>query len=140
MVITNLFLSEFPIINYDIGDGAETIDNNGVEYLTEIKGRLNDWIVLEDGRKYDYHPFYAATEKIEEIIHFRVIQETYHDIILEIVPTSFINLDRYSIEKKIIYVLRSTIKDYEMNYQFVWKEKIEADVNGKSRFIVNKIS
>lgn len=139
MVITNLFLYEFPIINYDIGDGAETVRKNGVEYLKNIQGRLNDWIILEDGRTYDYHPFYAATENLEEVISFRVIQTTYHDIELELVADVSKEVDKTSVEEVIIQKLKSVIVNYDMNYHFIWKDKIEADANGKLRFIVNKV-
>lgn len=139
MIITNLFLKEFPIINYDIGDGAECFKECGVEYLTRIQGRLNDWVMLEDGRKYDYHPFYAATEKMEELLSFRVIQETYHDIVLELVPEPERTVDKESVENNIVGILTGVITDYDMNYHFVWKDKMEADANGKCRFIVNRL-
>lgn len=139
MIITNLFLKEFPIINYDIGDGAECFEECGVEYLTQIRGRLNDWVTLEDGRKYDYHPFYAATEKIEELLSFRVIQKTYHDISLELVPQPGQYLDKKTVEKQIVDVLENVIVDYDMNYHFIWKDTLESDANGKLRFIVNQL-
>ncbi|MCI8326538.1 MAG: hypothetical protein HFI37_02035 [Lachnospiraceae bacterium] len=139
MILTNLFLHEFPIINYDIGDGAETVTRNGVEYLKNIQGRLNDWIKLEDGRKYDHNPFYVATEKLEDIISFRIIQNTYHDLDLEFVADPSKSVDKNSIERTVRRELKNFIPGYDMNYHFIWKDKLESDANGKRRFIVNKL-
>ncbi|GFI33059.1 phenylacetate-coenzyme A ligase [Thomasclavelia cocleata] len=139
MLITNLFLHEFPIINYDIGDGAEITRRNGIEYLTNIRGRMNDWIVLEDGRKYDYHPFYAATEHIEEILSFRVIQNNYHEIELELVADPLRKVNKESLEKEITGKLEKVITDYHMVYHYIWKREIEADKTGKLRFIINRM-
>jgi phenylacetate-coenzyme A ligase PaaK-like adenylate-forming protein len=138
MVITNLFLYEFPIINYDIGDGADTVEEDGVEYLVNIKGRLNDAVILEDGRTFGFHPFYIATEKLDELIHFRVIQTGYHAITFEAVATSA-SADKAKMENHIISTLNGVITDYPMEYSFRWKDRIEADPNGKSRYIVNQI-
>lgn len=139
MIITNLFLKEFPIINYDIGDGGDCFWLAGVMYIKNIRGRMNDWIILEDGRRYDYHPFYAATERIGEVFSFRVIQEDYHHITLELVSLDEA-CDKSKIEGKILDVLTSVITDYEMIYHFEWKKQLETDANGKLRFIVNRIN
>lgn len=139
MLITNLFLHEFPIINYDIEDGAEIIRKNGVEYLTNIQGRMNDWITLEDGRKYDYHPFYAATENLEELLSFRVIQNNYHEVELELVADPAREINKEFLEKEITEKLEKVIADYDMKYHFIWKSEIEADSTGKLRFIVNRM-
>lgn len=139
MLVTNLFLYEFPIINYDIEDGAEIIRKNGIEYITNIRGRRNDWITLEDGRKYDYHPFYAATESLEELLNFRVIQNNYHEVELELVADPGKKVDKELLEKEITGKLEQVITDYDMKYHFIWKSRIEADKAGKLRFIVNRV-
>lgn len=113
--------------------------SNGVEYLTNIRGRSSDAVVLEDGRSFGFHPFYVVTEKLEDVINFRVIQTTYHDITFEVVAASK-DVDTSDLESKICTGLEKIITNYDMRYHFIWKGAIEADANGKCRFIVNKLS
>lgn len=140
MLLTNLNFRKFPIINYDVGDNAETYTENGVEYISMIHGRVNDWIELDDGRRYDYHPFYRAFEGQNKVLHFRVIQNEYHSIQIQLVGETIINeYEKKNIETDILAVLNDVIVNYDMKYVFDWKEKIEPDKNGKTRFIVNNL-
>ena len=100
---------------------------------------MNDWITLEDGRKYDYHPFYAATENLEELLSFRVIQNNYHEVELELVADPAKEINKEFLEKEITEKLEKVIADYDMKYHFIWKSEIEADSTGKLRFIVNRM-
>ena len=40
VIITPLFKTDFPLINYDIGDTASSYVDDGVRYVTKIHGRL----------------------------------------------------------------------------------------------------
>lgn len=137
MLLTNLNFYKFPIINYDIGDDAEVYEQNGVEFIRRIHGRSNDWIVLEDGRKFDYHPFYRAFEGENDILHFRVIQENYHSITIQLVGKPFLKEgNREVVEQNVLKQLHKIISNYDMKYVFDWRDSICPDQNGKTRFIV----
>lgn len=141
MLLTNLNFLDFPIINYDVGDDAEVFEENGVEYISQIHGRSNDWVELDDGRKYDYHPFYRAFEGENDVLHFRVIQEDYHKIIIQLVGRPAMQKGKQGvIEQHVIQQLNKVIEDYDMDYMFDWRNSIEPDQNGKTRFIVSKIN
>lgn len=140
MLLTNLNFLNFPIINYDVGDNAEVFEENGVEYISRIHGRSNDWIELEDERTYDYHPFYRAFEGENDVLYFRVIQETYHKIRIQLVGSCAMQKENKSvIEQRVIRQLNRIIENYEMDYTFDWRNSIEPDQNGKTRFIVSQI-
>ena len=140
MLLTNLNFLKYPIINYDIGDKAEVFEENGVEYISQIHGRSNDWIELEDGRRYDYHPFYRAFEGENDVLHFRVIQEDYHKIRIQLVGRPAMQKENQSIiEQRVIQQLKKVIADYDIEYFFDWCDSIQPDQNGKTRFIVSKI-
>lgn len=140
ILLTNLNFLDFPIINYDVGDNAEVFEENGVEYISRIHGRSNDWIELEDGRKYGFQPFYSAFEGENDVLHFRVIQEDYHRIRLQLagIP-SMTKKDKSIVEQRILEQLKKSIKNYNMDYIFDWRDSIEPDQNGKTRYIVSRI-
>lgn len=140
MLLTNLNFLDFPIINYDVGDNAEVFEENGVEYISRIHGRSNDWVELEDGRKYGFQPFYSAFEGENDVLHFRVIQEDYHKIRIQLVGRLAMQKEKQGvIEQHVIQQLNKVIEDYEMEYIFDWRDFIQPDQNGKTRFIVSKI-
>ena len=140
MLLTNLNFLDFPIINYDVGDNAEVFEENGVEYISQIHGRSNDWVELEDGSKYDYHPFYRAFEGENDVLHFRVIQEDYHKIRIQLVGRPAMQKNKRGIiEQHVIQQLKKVIEEYDMEYIFDWRDSIQPDQNGKTRFIINRI-
>lgn len=140
MLLTNLNFHKFPIINYDVGDNAEVYTENGVEYISMIHGRSNDWILLENGKNYDYHPFYRAFEGENDVLSFRIIQEDYHNITIQLVGCDSINKGKKeTVERNVLQHLETVITNYDMHYNFDWRDTIEPDKNGKTRFIVSHV-
>ena len=143
MLITNLFFYGFPVINYDIQDGAEVSvpEGNGVSYIMEIYGRLNDRIFFEDGLSTDWLSFYTVMEKRKDILQFRVVQKTYRDIEVQVVKNQpFVTKSDDQIEKELEAGIRNIIKRPEINYVFTWHDELKPDKNGKRRYIVSEIN
>lgn len=140
MLLTNLNFLTYPIINYDVGDNADVYEEDGIEFIAKIHGRVNDWICLRDGRKYDYHPFYRAFEAQDKVIHFRIIQEDYENITIQLVASARITeTEKKNIECDVLNQLKHIIHAEELVYLFDWRDKIEPDKSGKTRFIVSKV-
>ena len=141
MFLTNLNFLMYPIINYDVGDNADVYEENGIEFIAKIHGRVNDWICLQDGRKYDYHPFYRAFEGQDKVIHFRIIQEDYSNITIQLVASANITeTEKRHIEQDVSDQLKQIIHAEDLVYAFDWRDKIEPDKSGKTRFIVSKVN
>lgn len=135
MILTSLFQYSFPIINYDIGDYAQKVDYKGNKCLTNIQGRLNDWFVFNDGTKLNFQPFSAVTQKCEDIIQIRFIQEDYENIKIIAVQNKESKKGTHTIEKEFIDKLKMSTGKTEVNYTFEWKSSIPLDDNGKIRFM-----
>ena len=140
MVITNLFFKGFPIINYDVNDGAELVIENQVPYLINIKGRLNDMLHFSDGSAVDYHAFYSVMENRKDILQFRIIQEDMINITVQLVHNPEMQSSLSKIENEIETQISHIIKDKGVRYHFEWKDELEPDKNGKRRFIISKVN
>ncbi len=141
MYLTNLNFYHFPIINYDIGDKAETFEEQGVQYIRRIQGRMNDVVYLRDGRKYGWQTFALVFRKYESILHTRVIQKDY-----EILQFQMVTKKECSVEdKKEMEQLLTDDIDREMNvtgvrYEFTWQERLQADDTGKVRMVTSYVT
>lgn len=141
MLITNLFLYGFPIINYDIGDSASLGIDGNIPYLYNIKGRINDMLMFKNGYTVDYHAFYLIMERIIEILQFRVIQEDYEHIkIMLVMNKELSKLSENDIEKKILSQITKLIPIEGIIYTFEWCHELKPDPNGKRRFIISKVA
>lgn len=136
-IITDLFIQSFPLIRYSIGDIINQENIDGLPVIKKIKGRQDDFVTLKDGSKIPFHIFYEIMEKRLEIKQFRVIQEDYQIIKIEMVkdPAS----DKNSLTKILEKDLQKSMPDKEMTYIFDWKEQILPEANGKIRMLVSHV-
>ena len=49
VIATTLYKFDFPIINYEVGDRAESVTRDGIRYITRIIGRTNDMVKHANG-------------------------------------------------------------------------------------------
>ena len=49
LVITPLYKTDLPLINYSIGDKATCRMKQGVRFITSVQGRMNDYFYYRDG-------------------------------------------------------------------------------------------
>ncbi len=142
MIVTNLFLYKFPIINYDIGDGAEQITDpeTGLQYLTNIQGKMNDSLFLADGECIPYQTFYAIMERRADILQFRVVQKRYDQLELQLVRNNRLaEKSNAQISGEIEAALRDSIQHQDIQYSFQWLDELLPDKNGKRRFVVSEL-
>lgn len=142
MLLTNLYFYGFPIINYDIGDGAEIYKDptTGLRYIANIKGRLNDIMYFADGTNADYHSFYAIMERRKDILQFRIVQKDYDLIEVHLVRNEqHATLTNEEICAEIESAIRDIIKVQDIRYEFFWHDELLPDKNGKRRFVVSEI-
>ncbi len=139
IIITPLFKTDFPIINYDIGDTASSCTKGGLRFITKIHGRLNDMVKHEDGEETSVLELRKITNKITGIAQFRFVQESFHDLRVELVRDP--GDDAYTKEEIESYFRQRLYELYgdEFRIQIHWLEVIPPDPNGKLRCFVCKV-
>lgn len=136
VIITPLFKTDFPLINYDIGDIASSYVVDGIRYITKIHGRMNDMVRHENGEETSVLELRKITNDITGIAQFRFVQESYHDMRVELVrdpeDTTYTNAQ---IEEFFQKKLQAIYGD-EFRFRIEWLDVIPPDPNGKLRCFV----
>lgn len=137
-VVTDLHITSFPLIRYDLGDTIETETKDNLPVITKIKGRLDDVVVFNDGTRLPFHHFYEIFGKYTELLQFRVVQETITLIRVELVLSDVGHPE--SVAKAIQQDLKSGFGHHEVDWKIVFREEIPPDPSGKLRMLVSSIS
>ena len=136
VIITPLYKTDFPIINYDIGDIASSYVKDGIRYVTKIHGRLNDMVKHENGEDTSVLELRKIPNGITGIAQFRYVQESYHDLRVELVrdPQDM----TYTNEEITSFFLQRLTQLYgnEFKIDIRWLDVIPPDPNGKLRCFV----
>lgn len=136
--ITSLYQYGFPLINYDIGDVVDTFVEDGIRYISDIKGRVDDWLKFSDGELLPFHYPYELMEHIEGIAQFRFIQKDYTNIHIMLVHQKNTTKTKEEIERQILKEVHELIK-YDITYEIEWLDIIKPDPSGKIRMVVSEI-
>lgn len=136
VIITPLFKTEFPLINYDIGDEASSYIKDGLRYVTRINGRLNDMVKHENGDETSVLELRKIPNDITGIAQFRYVQESYHDLRVELVRDP--KDAAHSPEEIAAFFRERLTRLYgeEFRIRIVWLDAIPPDPNGKLRCFV----
>ena len=136
VIITPLYKTDFPIINYDIGAIASSYVKDGIRYVTKIHGRLNDMVKHENGEDTSVLELRKIPNGITGIAQFRYVQESYHDLRVELVrdPQDM----TYTNEEITSFFLQRLTQLYgdEFKIDIRWLDVIPPDPNGKLRCFV----
>lgn len=90
IVVTNLQARAMPFIRYRQGD-VVTVSRNrprcgcAFPLIANIEGRIDDFIVLRNGRRMSPHPLYHCLDPVPGIRQWRIDQETAGTMRLELV-------------------------------------------------------
>ncbi len=136
IILTPLFKTEFPLINYDIGDEASSYRKDGLRYITKIHGRLNDMVKHENGDETSVLELRKIPNDISGIAQFRYVQESYHDLRVELVRDPE---DTTCSDEEISAYFRDRLTQLygdEFRVRVEWLDVIPPDPNGKLRCFV----
>lgn len=138
--ITNLFLKEFPMINYRQGDHVNFVKGeDGKMYLGAVTGRSNDYIITKDGKNLSIlHIFPAIAAVYDYVAQYRFVQEDYDSLKLVLVRRPDSVLSEEQIEEKLRESLHKYVGD-TLQYSFEWVDVIPVDKNDKIRVLINKM-
>ncbi len=136
-IITDLHTYSIPLIRYRLGDWIETEFRHGLRVIKAIRGRLDDWITWKDGSRSPFQIFYGIMGKRDEILQFRIIQETYDIISILLVLKK--ETRKKAVEKAIIMDLKENVRN-DVIFRIEFVESIPPDANGKLARVVSKVS
>ena len=138
LIITPLYKKDMPLINYQIGDSAVSGTKNGLRYVTDIKGRNNDYFYYENGEVTSFFEVTPVIAHCSDILQIRFIEETYDLIHVQIVRDENAKMSREEIETYVSENLNKIFKK-PFAFEFEWLDVIPPDPNGKLRMIVSKV-
>lgn len=140
IVITPLYKTDLPLINYSIGDKVTSEVRNGVRYIKTVEGRMNDFFRYENG---DVTSFFEVTPIIahcNDIFQIRFIQESYNLIRIQCVHNKAeSDMTEAQLEEFLTKELNAVFKK-PFAFKFEWMQSIPPDKNGKLRMIVCNVN
>jgi phenylacetate-coenzyme A ligase PaaK-like adenylate-forming protein len=139
ILITPLYKTDLPLINYEVGDRAVMRTSQGVHFITEVEGRLNDYFRYEDGRVTSFFEVTPVIAHCPDILQIRFIQKTYDLIHVQIVRDEKAEMTRADLEEYLAGSLNKIFKR-PFEFEFEWMDVIPPDKNGKLRMIVCEVS
>ena len=140
VIVTTLFKKDFPFINYEIGDRATSVTLDGVRYITSIQGRVNDLVRHENSAETSALYLMKIPNGIVGIAQFRFIQESYHDMRIQLVKDPNNNANtKETIESFFREKMAELFQD-EFTLHFEWMDVIPPDKNGKMRCFACEIN
>ncbi len=140
MVITPLYKTELPLINYTSYDQADSYMKKGLRFVRGVQGRMNDVIHHRDGSVTEWGNISGVVNYIPEIISYRMVQETYEDLTLMMVRNPETPVEKQEeIEKVLDEKLMAMFKDPSIKITYQWLDEIPVDPNGKLRVIISKV-
>jgi len=138
-VITPLWKTELPIINYISGDSMDTYFRKGLRFARAVQGRSNDIIHHRDGSVTEWGNVSGILNWVPEVVQYRMIQENYDDLTLLMVRNPDVPEEKQpEIEAFLTEKFDAMFKD-SFNYIYKWVDEIPADPSGKLRLLISRL-
>lgn len=139
VVITPLFKTDVPLINYVIGDRAVSRTEEGIRFITRIEGRMNDFFKYESGEVTTFFEITPVIAHNKDILQIRFIQKDYEHIHIQIVQdTANSSRTKAEIEERLTAQFLQVMK-HPFEFEYEWMDCIPPDKNGKLRMIVCEV-
>ena len=139
-MITPLYKTELPLINYTSYDQLDSYMRRGLRFARGVQGRMNDVIHHRDGSVTEWGNISGIINYVPEIISYRIVQEDYENLTLMMVRNPDTPVEKQDeIAEQLDVKLMAMFKDPSFKIQYQWLDEIPADPNGKLRVIVSKV-
>ncbi len=138
VIITPLYKTDLPLINYEVGDRAVMRTSQGVHFITNMEGRLNDYFRYEDGRVTSFFEVTPVIAHCPDILQIRFIQKSWNLIHVQIVRDEKAGMSESELEEYLTTSLNEIFKR-PFEFEFEWMQVIPPDKNGKLRMIVCEV-
>ena len=139
IVITPLYKTDLPLINYMIGDKVTSEVRDGVRFVKTVQGRMNDFFRYENGEVTSFFEVTPIIAHCNDIFQIRFIQESYERIRVQCVHNKAESkMTESELEEFLTKELNAVFKKpFQIEYE--WMNSIPPDENGKLRMIVCKV-
>lgn len=139
VVSTGLLNYDQPLIRYRIGDRVKlaqsnnTVSGTEMPIIAEISGRIEDFIVTEDGRK--MVRFHGIFVNLPHVLEGQIIQHSYEKFTVNIVATKGFSKEE---EAKIIHRMKSQLGE---NVIIIVQHlnEIPRTANGKFKAVISEL-
>ena len=139
IVVTPLYKTDLPLINYSIGDKATSVTRNGVRFITGVQGRMNDFFRYETGEVTTFFEIAPIIAHCTDILQIRFIQESYDMIRIQCVYNKEESeRTKDEVAAQLTADLNRKFK-HPFRIEYDWMDSIPPDENGKLRMIVCKV-
>ena len=137
--ITPLYKTDFPLINYMVGDRVRMGEKDGIRVMTGVLGRSNDFISHENGDLTTFFMIAPIFARNENIVQVRLIEKSYDLLIIQAVAAEGLtDEDIKAVEQDVTAQMNEHLKQ-PMEIRYEWTDVIPPDENGKLRLIVNEM-
>ena len=137
--ITPLYKTDFPLINYMVGDRVRMGEVDGKRVMTGVLGRSNDFISHANGDLTTFFMIAPIFARNENIVQVRLIEKSYDLLIIQAVAVEGLSdEDIKAVEETVTSQMNKALKQ-PMEIRYEWKDVIQPDANGKLRLIVNEM-
>lgn len=137
IIVTDYNSFSFPYIRYATGDlGIMHHDKCGCgmlsPYLSDVTGRLEDYVLTKDGRKVT-----RLSQILKPAIGIKesqIIQHSRDEVLINILPNQSFKPESM---KKVVEVAKSFLGEMQVKWQVV--DKLERTAGGKLKFLIRNI-
>jgi len=141
IISTPLFNYAFPLIRYNTGDvgkieTSKCSCNRNLAKISELGGRIRDFVILEDGR-YIHGAFFNHLESLynaDWISQYQIIQESINELTLKFSCLNEPNENNLKLIEDALH--RGLLPNIKINFDF---SGVEYTKGGKFRLIVSKV-
>ena len=136
IVVTPLYKTDIPLINYVVGDKGNAKIKDGVKVISNVQGRMNDFFRYETGEVTTFFEIAPIIAHCKDILQIRFVQESYDLIHVQCVHnTQDSTRTKEEAQKELEAALQAKFK-HPFTLEFEWMQVIPPDPNGKLRMIV----
>ena len=136
IIVTSLYKRTYPVINYETNDLGKSFIKDGIRFFTDITGRANDFVKHENGPDSSGFDLILIANKVAGISQFRFVEESYHDLLVELVADPFSKtVSKEEVEKDLISRISERFGD-EFSIRIEWLDELPPDETGKLRCFI----
>ena len=140
IVVTPLYKTDIPLINYVVGDKGNAEVKDGVKVISNVQGRMNDFFRYKTGEVTTFFEIAPIIAHCTDVLQIRFIQESYDLIRVQCVHNAQDSTrTKKEAQKELETALQAKFK-HPFTLEFEWMQVIPPDPNGKLRMIVCNVA
>ncbi len=140
LVVTSFVNRAMPLVNYNIGDGAEIIEKNGFIYLRNLSSRRGkDFVYLNKHKKTSMAPLTLHSMIQNEVLYYQIHQKEFGKITIKILKKPGSKMNDSKIIKEFEKEMQGRLKDFEINAFMVNSNDITRSHRGKMILLVQDL-